>query len=288
MQSATTDSFGSGGGVVRLPAGYVDADGAMHREVDLAQLTGREEEYLASVPPGYPAATVITELLASCVRKIGSLPAVDTALIRNLLVSDREYLILRLWQITNGDKLRVMLSCRSEDCGKDMEIDFSLADIPIPDQPLTSRVFKLEVEDAGSLEFRLPTGEDQEVLAEHAEDENSVEQLLRRCIVRMPATLDLKTAGAAIEQRMQELMPRPELEIEGVCPECGLAFSSALDVTTLVLSKAAKQSQRLPYDVHRLAWHYHWPEWEILSMPLQKRSRYLHLLEEELERTNPF
>ena len=135
------------------------------------------------------------------------------------------------------------------------------------------------------MEFRLPTGEDQEALAEHLEDATCVEPL-RRCIVRMPTTWDLQKIRPAIEKRMEELTPRPVLEVEGVCPECGLQFSSTLDLSELVLAEAVEQSKRLPYDVHRLAWHYHWPEGEILSLPRKKRFRYLHLLEDELERMN--
>jgi hypothetical protein len=286
MSSPITDCLGSGDGVFLLPAGYVDEDGLLHREVDLAQLTGFEEEYLASVSPTLPTAAVVTQLLARCVRRIGNLATVDTALIRTLVVGDREYLVLRLWQLTNGNKLRVMLPCQSEECGKNMQIDFSLAEIPVRGQPLTSRTFTLEVEDGGTLEFRLPTGEDQEALAEHMDDADCVEQLLRRCIVRMPTTLDLQKVRPAIEKRMEELTPRPVLEVEGVCPECGLQFSSTLDLSELVLAEAVEQSKRLPYDVHRLAWHYHWPEGEILSLPRRKRFRYLNLLEDELERMN--
>jgi hypothetical protein len=283
MPSEITDCLGSGDGAFLLPAGYVDDDGVLHRQVDLTQLTGREEEYLTSAPAQLSAAAVITQLLTRCVQRIGDLPTVDTALIRNLLVSDREYLILKLWQITNGNKLRLILPCRSEECGKGMQIDLSLAEVPIRAQPLLTRTFRLERND---MEFRLPTGGDQEALTGHVDDADCVEQLLRRCIVRMPAGLDLQEIRPAMEKRMEELIPRPLLEVEGVCPECGLQFSSTLDLPELVLSQAAELSQRLPYDVHRLAWNYHWPEGEILSMPRAKRFRYLHLLDDELERMN--
>ncbi|MGH7392800.1 MAG: DUF6760 family protein [Candidatus Rokuibacteriota bacterium] len=37
-------------------------------------------------------------------------------------------------------------------------------------------------------------------------------------------------------------------------------------------------------DVHALAWHYHWSEREILTLPREKRRRYLGLLAQALER----
>jgi hypothetical protein len=283
MPPEIANSLGSGDGAFLLPAGYVDDDGVVHRKVDLNQLTGREEEYLASVPAQLPAATVITQLLTRCVQHIGDLPAVDNALIRNLLVGDREYLLLKLWQITNGNKLRIMLPCQSEECGKNMQIDLSLAEVPIRGQPVVTRTFTLE---GNEMEFRLPTGGDQEALTRHVDDADCVEQLLRRCIVCMPRDRDLQAIRPALEKRMEELASRPILEVEGVCPECGLQFASSLDLPELVLSQVAEQSQRLAHDVHRLAWHYHWAEGEILSMPRAKRLRYLHLLDDELERVN--
>jgi hypothetical protein len=42
--------------------------------------------------------------------------------------------------------------------------------------------------------------------------------------------------------------------------------------------------ERLYEEVHRLAWHYHWAEREILAMTHSKRRRYLALLRRELER----
>ncbi|HEY2673518.1 MAG TPA: hypothetical protein VGJ07_24530, partial [Rugosimonospora sp.] len=58
-----------------LPGGYWDATGRLHREFELAALTGREEELLAQA--GRPqTATLVTEVLSRCVRRLGGISPV--------------------------------------------------------------------------------------------------------------------------------------------------------------------------------------------------------------------
>jgi hypothetical protein len=42
-------------------------------------------------------------------------------------------------------------------------------------------------------------------------------------------------------------------------------------------------SARLEAEVHCLAFHYHWPEADILALPRPRRWRYLELVRRELE-----
>jgi hypothetical protein len=273
-------------GVFALPGGFVDGAGAVHREVALRPLTGREEEYLASLAEDTPSGGVITQLLARCVRRIGDIPGVDAAAIRDMLVGDREYLMVKLRQMTSGDRLRILLPCPSSDCGKQMEIPLSLAELPVEERPVTARSFTAELRGRGSVEFRLPTGGDQEALAGAAEPDG-VAELLRRCVLRIPAEATLEEAGSLVESRIEELAPRVELEIDAACPECGREFTAPLDLAGFVMSELMADLRNLEQEVHILAWHYHWPESEILAMTRKKRRRYIELVEDELERMNP-
>lgn len=271
-------------GIFVLPGGYVDDAGVVHREVQLDPLCGRDEEYLASIPPSTPSANVITQLLTRCLRQVGNLPCVDTKVVRRMLVGDREFLVLKLRQISHGDKLHTIFPCQFAECGKEMEVSLSLKEIAVEERPVTGREFTMQV-GGEPLEFRLPCGQDQEELAPYVDDPACVRELLVRCLLAMPDSIDLDEVGSLIEDRMEQCAPQVELELEAVCPECKRSFSTMIDLPAVVLEEFTGDRQRLRQEVHFLAWHYHWPESEILAMPRRKRRSYIDLLETELERT---
>ena len=82
-----------------LPGGYWDTNGQLHREFELAALNGRDEEELAAATAAQ-SATVVTEVLSRCVRRIGDISPVSPEVARQLLVADRHYLLLGLRQAT--------------------------------------------------------------------------------------------------------------------------------------------------------------------------------------------
>ena len=58
-----------------LPGGYVDEGGVLHREAELAPLSGHEEEMLTDRrSPG--GAALVTIILSRCVRSLGSISPV--------------------------------------------------------------------------------------------------------------------------------------------------------------------------------------------------------------------
>jgi hypothetical protein len=85
-----------------LPGGYVDEGGALHREVELAPLSGREEEWLADRKHA-GSVTLVTAILSRCMHRLGTISPVPIELVRRLLVADRQYLLLKLREVTFGD-----------------------------------------------------------------------------------------------------------------------------------------------------------------------------------------
>jgi len=268
-----------------LPGGYVDEAGVAHREVILHPLTGHDQAYLASLPPATPSAAVVTQLLARSIRRIGTVPSVDAALVRRMLVGDREFLILKLRQMTKGSKLHVTLHCAPDGCGKDMAISLALDSIPIEERAVEGRIFTHELDAADRIEFRLPTGEDQEELAGRTDHAAAVSELLTRCIVAVPPALTFAEAAPLVEDAIERSAPRVDLEVEARCPECGHVLTTALDLAWLALSDLAGDPGDIWHDVHVLAWNYHWPESEILALTPKARRRYIDLITQEFERT---
>ena len=287
-------------GLFILPGGYVAEDGSTHREAELSPVTGKEEDLLGGAPPHACAASVITSLLARCLKRVGSLSPVSHSLAGGLLTGDRDYLLLRLREMTFGPKVEAVWRCANPDCGKPMDVAFSLDELAFerkaaPERFFTRRIPSGEKEDGLIVEFRLPTGADQEALATvvRVDEARAVNQLLARCVRRVgecsqPGEAFIKglpdAARKEIVAEIERCAPQVEIELDLVCPECQTSFSAEFDFTSFFLTEMKSNQRALEREVHFLAWHYHWSEQEILSLTRRKRQRYVTLLREELDR----
>lgn len=292
--------------VFTLPGGHLGPDGTLHTEARLAPLTGYDEEFLSFMPADICSAAAVTVLLGRCLRGVGAAAPAGEALARALLVGDREYLILKLREMTFGAKVNAVLNCRA--CRAPMDVAFSVGDIGVERHPVRSRFFRAELSPAAffqdgrgveqrEVEFRLPTGEDQEAAAAASAEgeEAAVERLLARLVrpagggdegeageafvARLPAA-----ARAEIEGQMARLAPEVGLDLDGACPECEEPFETSFDLTAFFAAEMQNNLRSLESAVHLLAFHYHWSEGEILSLTRGKRQRYVEMIEEELSR----
>jgi hypothetical protein len=274
--------------------------------VQLAPLTGRDEEALALLAPGAATAAAVTALLTRCVRRVGSIERVDAALARELLVCDRDYLVLRLRSLTLGPRVVAVLRCGGAECGKLMNVRFSLDELQFESRAVRSRFFTTRLsspvpferdgahDEARVVEFRLPTGADQEALAEvfRADEALALRLLLARTVRRVGAFTDVDEALIAelpseareeIAEEMRRVSPQIEIEVEGACPECGAPCSTRFDIASFFVAEMRSNLHNLEREVHFLAFRYHWSEQDILSLTRRKRQRYVELLREELE-----
>jgi hypothetical protein len=290
-----------------LPGGYVDADCGLLREVELAPLSGRDEELIAGQQPTANAA-LLTALLARCVLHLGPVRPVSEDLARRLLVVDRQFLLLKLRQITFGDHVQATVQCPWEACWKKVDIDFSLDDIPVRESeekgPLYTRELSPEAtfnsehgEQYRQVVFRLPSGEDQEAIS-HVVEENEAKALallLARCIRRLGLLQDpgpevirqlSPVARTEIERHMEVAAPHVDLTLAARCPECDREFTVPFDLQGFFLAECQTSREILYREVHYLAYHYHWSEQEILTLSREKRRKYIAILAEELGRVS--
>lgn len=292
-----------------LPGGYLDDDGVLHREAELAPLTGREEELLADAGGAVSTPELVTAILSRCVRRIGSIQPVDARVARGLLVADRQYLLLRLRAATFGDRVEGTLACPWPRCGSKVDVDFSLDDVPVERREALEPAYRVELSrDEGAegggedgapraATFRLARGADQEalgaVLAENPA--RALTALLERCIVGTeggPEDVGEWVAGLTpvarreIEEAMLAASPQLDLEMELTCPECGRAFTAPFDLADFFFGELRTGRDLLYRQVHYLAYHYHWSEREILGMTRDKRLSYIEILADEIEALN--
>jgi uncharacterized protein DUF6760 len=287
-----------------LPGGHWDSGGVLHREFELATLTGRDEELLAQADCR-ETASMVTAVLSHGVRRVGDIAPVTEDVARQLLVADRQYLLLKLRQLTFGAQVRADLFCPWTDCGRRVSLQFALDHVPVEEPPLRAPLHVLSLspraceEDPEQCEvsFRLPNGADQEdvsPLLAHNEAE-ALSCLLARTVQRIGdhappgrervAALS-PLARAEIEAEMERLAPKIELDIDTGCPECGRSFVVPFDLQRLFFGDLRGDRDLLYRQVHYLAYHYHWSENEIMTMPRAKRHAYIDLLADEIERLN--
>lgn len=287
-----------------LPGGFWDTHGALHREVELTALSGREEELLADRNVG--AAALVTAVLARCVRRLGPWQPVSEDLIRGLLVGDRQYLLMKLRQITFGDRVEALVRCPWPDCGEAVDIDFFVSQVPLKEAQARSRLCTLDLSETAAAEsalgagasvcFRLPTGADQELLSPllARNEAEALTALLSRCVEQINAAAAdpevvqrlSPAARLEIERAMQAAAPGVELTMDAKCPHCQRSFAAPFDVQDFILGEARGNRDLLMREIHYLAYHYHWSEQDILSMPRERRRAYIDILADEMERLN--
>jgi hypothetical protein len=291
--------------IVQLPCGYHDEAGHRHREVELSTLSGREEEVLAA-RSGTPA-ELVTSVLSKCVRRLGPLEQVGEELTRQLTVGDRQFPLLKVREATFGPSVALVTSCTWPDCGEKVDIDFLIPDVPVRESD-AGPIYEVRLSaealpdtsadaDGRLVTFRLPTGADQEICAPLLDTNPAaaMHELLAACVLSIgpdqPPSRERVArlsplAGAEIESAMAEVAAGPMMTLRAQCPGCGRGFDVPLDVADLFFGEARGSADLLYRQVHYLAYHYHWGESEILSLPRAKRLRYVELLAEEIEAMN--
>jgi len=290
-----------------LPGGYHDPQGALHREVELAPLSGREEELLADCESS-TRTTFLTMLLRRCMRRLGTMSPISEDVVRGLLIADCHYLVLKLREATFGAQVQATVQCPWEACREKVDIDFSLQDIPVHESEEKGPLYTRELSPDAALRgeqgeqyrevvFRLPNSEDQEAISPVVEEDEAkaLALLLTRCICRLgplhapgPAVIHRLSplARAEIERHMAEAAPQVDLTLAVHCPECGREFAVPFDLLGFLLGECKTSRELLYREVHYLAYHYHWSEQDIMALPREKRRKYIALLAEELRRVS--
>lgn len=192
----------------------------------------------------------------------------------------RDALLLRLRGGTFGPDFEFLVRCPN--CSAAFEFGVSLDQILLrpPDDGLGGAV----EEDGVHLRYRLPNSGDLAAVL-HLEDAQLARQaLLGRCMIakrneepiplaEVPSTLiDAATAAIAAQD------PQSDIVFKNTCRECGTVWRSTFDVIEYFWAELDAYALRLQDDVHRIAQAYGWTEDVIIAMPVERRKRYLELL----------
>lgn len=265
--------------IVAVPRGIPNlSDGGWLRQVMLRRLVGHDERFLADLSHMPLHARVISFL-----EKVASFEEGETAmLLRRLSIGDRAALMLHARRLELGDNLDCTISCTK--CGKEMSLVLSAEKLLNTKHPEPNVSYHTQ---AGSFDLRIRplTALDQENLLNAKGDEDPQQALARSCVASsdpsLPEQLPIQVIEA-IGLKLEQVDPLSNLLLGILCPECGHRFRASFNVEDFVLQELRIGSSDLDSEVHQLAFHYHWSENDILSLPVQRRRKYISLINSAL------
>ncbi len=261
---------------VVLPGG-LPQNGSIERHARFYALTGKLEQMLIDSDSNGSRIDYVTNLLSGVIQSIGDEP-VDKLRVSNLCVADRQYLMLQLGRLLDGEQIWLKLACKK--CSELFDVDLRRCDLPI--KPAGSEYPEVTLRLNGQvIVARVPTGVDQARIGDVNESETLTE-LLKSCILtvdgKAPDYRFVEGLSEAeidiIDDALDEASPAVCNELLVKCPECKEEQKAVLDHYQQV-----GLNENYFYDeIHTLASHYHWSEADILDLPQEKRHRYLGLI----------
>jgi len=231
-----------------LPGGILDNHGQCFKTVLVRELTGQDEELLAD-RRYRNAAHQVTDFLSQVLLEVPGLnKPVSPDLAAEMLIGDRDYILLRLRQIALGDRVEQVLRCPAPACGQKADVEFMISELRIRRVATVQPEYQFEFsaaprkgDPASTLAvLRLPTGRDLEAILD-CKDVNPAlanTKLFARILKKLGrARIDEEVAREIPLKLRQELTaflrqitPGPELNVEIQCPHCGADMSYPFDL----------------------------------------------------------
>jgi uncharacterized protein (UPF0212 family) len=189
----------------------------------------------------------------------------------SLSIGQRDAYLLRLRELTFGDKLTSFATCPH--CGERLESNLSVSNFRIVElQPPQSQ-------------FRLPNSWDLAAIVGQQDVMQAKSILEQRCLLQASLQgqlVDYDQLPAEIVQqfglRMTECDPQAEILLSFTCPACEQSWNLLFDIVTFFWTELTTQAKRLLHEVHLLARFYGWREIDILTMSTARRQLYLSLV----------
>lgn len=241
-----------------LLAGYEDENGTVHKTFTLREMTGEDEEYINRTDIKSNGAKVSTALLSRCVTSIGNLtkksvgPQNWNKIFQNILVGDRDIMLLELRKQSLGNEIEVVHTCPNPECKAKLKTIIEVDELEItPYNGIKEIPFELPkgyTDSKGVLhksgKMRRPNGLDGEVLTPVAKNNIAkAESLLlsRICQFDDGAFIDQSImAKLSLKDRkyLQELLHENtfgvEMTVPVMCDRCGEEFRGTLNQSNFI------------------------------------------------------
>lgn len=223
-------------GVFDLPCGFIDNTGTLHTEIHLREMTGREEDILAS--NNLSPQKKINAVVANCLERIGTVTdkAAFPTIVSNLPIGDRVFLLIALRRTSLGDELPVEEVCPACSAKSNYVLDLSDLEVKKLPDPMR-RVFDMQLPSGKPVRFRLGVGADEEKVTKVPSSEKPSAMLLARTEMldgKVPTMNDVKNLTwrdrQALRAAMEEFDGGVDTSLDLTCPSCSNEFSRELDL----------------------------------------------------------
>lgn len=223
-------------GQYELPCGFLDADGTLHNTVHLREMTGREEDLMASNK--LSPQRKINALVVNCLEAIGTIADRNrfAEIVPQLPIGDRVFLLLALRRTSLGDEFPVEEEC--PECKVKSNYLLNLGDLetkPMPDPK--KRVSEVTLPSGKKARFRIGMGIDEERVAKVPEEERPSTLLLCRTELlegKVPTMMDIKSLSWRDRQALRAAFDDNDggvdTTLELTCPACNAEFKQELDM----------------------------------------------------------
>lgn len=249
-------------GIFMLPAGHIDEDGVLHREVQIREMTGEEEDLMGARSGDFAAR--MNQVMANCTMRIGTIedrPRILT-IIRKLPIADRTFLFTALRRVSLGDEYTMEVECPKCDKTSQMILDLgTLAVKGMPDPE--KRIFDVALPSGKKAKWKVMTGEEEEKLST-LRDASNMRDVLSYAIMMRLVEYDgqqLELGGRLTDARgkvsfdkegrtflklVKKMSSRDrnflrkefgdneagmDTDVEFECPECSAKFTGSFDPT---------------------------------------------------------
>ena len=174
-----------------------------------------------------------------------------------------------------------------------MSLDLSISSLLQPPIPQPRSEYAIDVENF-TLKVTPVTGAMVETVLEEEEEEEEedddneserVEKLVRSCIISSEPALPGKLTDhllLTVSAKLEELDPQADIVLDAACPVCKHSFQTPFNVEDFIFQEIGMRQKELDREIHWLAFHYHWSEGSILSLPLIRRKKYVELINRTL------
>lgn len=226
-----------------LPTGYLDELGKLHREVELRELSGEEEDILVSRKMAVHMR--LAKLLENCVQSIGPYTQDDPRwknVIKDLVATDRLFLILQLRILSLGPIFSAKMKCSACEAFSNQSVDLNDFKIHGLKDPM-QRVWEGQLPKSGfKYVAKSQTGWEEAKLAQYSADNKDMMSLaMLGRIVEMNgksnvSVADLKKLSWADRQALRSDFGSREGDIEKSmeyeCQSCGQDNKEDVDIAS--------------------------------------------------------
>ena len=223
----------------RLAGGYLDDEGQWHRDFQVRELTGRDEEALGKTSK---VGLLLAEIVQRGLVSVG--PHQGPEVVNGLLAGDWETVLLAIRSVTFGQTVDYRMKCR--DCKNEYEVtvdlikDISTKELSGPEE----LSFTFVGRHGTKYEVDLPLGATQRKLLQNLDLPVTQQStlLLTDCVSRIdnrPALTETVMNMPLADRRdiLTEIAkrkpgPRPQ-EVTTLCPSCGAENGLAISIAAL-------------------------------------------------------